>query len=110
MAKASEKKTTTPAKAPAVKKASTTKATSEKVSIEQACITALEKLKALNLDDQLQADIQWCLGSYSNDKNPIGLYEMGERALELFKAESAKKTKGITAKFITDLEKVVKSK
>jgi hypothetical protein len=46
----------------------------------------------------------WCLGSYNHDHNPVGLIEKASQALVVFKAELAKKTKGITAKFINDIE------
>src|SRR6478735_8629818 len=109
MAKATEKKAVTP-KAAAVKKSPAKKTASTPGSaIEKACITAMAKLKALNIEPQLQADIEWCLGSYSHDNNPIGLYEMGERALEVFKLQLEKKTKGVTAKMVADLEKAVKA-
>jgi len=111
MAKAPAKKTSETVKAAAPKKAPATKAVpaTDKDAIETACINALAKLTALNIEPQLQSDIEWCLGSYSHDKNPVGLYEMIERAIEVFKAEMAKKTKGVTAKFVIDLEKVVKA-
>jgi hypothetical protein len=109
MAKTPIKKVSKPketvAKKPAAKKATTPSVD----KIEKACADALAKLKSLNLEPQLQSDIEWCLGSYSSDKNPIGLYEMGQRALEVFKIELSKKTKGVTAKMVTDLEKVVKA-
>jgi len=68
----------------------------------------MAKLKALDIEPQLQADIEWCLGSYNHDNNPVGLYEMGERALDVFKQQLEKKTKGVTAKMVADLEKAVK--
>lgn len=109
MAKATEKKTATP-KAAAVKKSSAKKtASAPESAIEKACLTAMAKLKALNIEPQLQADIEWCLGSFSHDKNPIGLYEMGERALEVFKSQLDKRTKGVTAKMVADLERAVKA-
>ena len=67
--------------------------------------TALKKLKDLGIESQLQADLEWCLGSYKNDNNPIGLYEMVRRAVAVFKEN--KNTKGVTAKLITELEKSV---
>jgi hypothetical protein len=76
--------------------------------IEKISESILEKLKALNLDAQLQSEMEWCLGSYSNDKNPIGLYETSAKALPILKEELSKKTKGITAKLIADIEKVLK--
>lgn len=93
----------TPAKA-------TVKAPAKKApDIEAAARTALAKLRELSLDAELQADLDWCLGSYSFDKNPSGLYEMVGRAIRVFTAERERKTKGITAKLLTDLEKSIKN-
>lgn len=82
------------------------KAKAEKVvPIEKVCTDALQKLQSLGIDQQLQADLEWCLGSYRHDKNPSGLFEMAERALKVFKIEQEKKTKGITPKLLLDIEK-----
>jgi hypothetical protein len=95
----------------------TTKTTASKakpkttdVSVEKVTEEVLRKLQELGIEQQLQSDIEWCLGSYRADGNPVGLFEMLERSITVFNAEKAKKTKGITAKLIGDLEKVVKSK
>lgn len=101
MAKTTVKKAA--AKAP-VKKATPSKKSSTP-DIESAARTALTKLRELKLDTQLQADLDWCLGSYSFDKNPSGLYEMVGRAIKVFTTEKEKKTKGVTAKLLADLEK-----
>jgi len=106
MAKVAAKTTT---KAPR-KSASATSSRSSSVNIEQVCQEALDKLKTLGIDQQLQNDIEWCLGSYRADNNPVGLYDMAERALTIFREEKAKKTKGVTSKMITDLEKVLQSR
>ncbi len=78
--------------------------------IEKSCEEALKKLQSLGIEQQLQSDLYWCLGSYRHDKNPSGLYEMGQRALTVFNTEKAKKTKGITTKLISDLEKALSTK
>ena len=91
------------------KKASSPKTASED-KIEKVCEESLEKLRALDIDQQLQNDIEWCLGSYRADKNPVGLYGVAQRALTIFQEEKAKKTKGVTAKLVTDLEKVLESR
>ncbi|MFZ5971847.1 MAG: hypothetical protein ACOYXA_09675 [Bacteroidota bacterium] len=105
MAKAPAKKV---AKAgPSAGKSATPKKKPSAVSIEAVCETVLAKLKALNLDSQLQADMEWCLGSYKHDHNPVGLFETCERALQVFRTEQARKTKGVTAKLITDMEKAL---
>lgn len=90
------------------KKASTPRAKSSNNEIEQVSNEVLEKLQALDIEEQLQRDIQWCLGSYRADQNPIGLYGTAKKALLVFQIEKEKKTKGVTAKLIQDLEKIIK--
>ena len=100
----------TPSKSPAktaTKTVTPAKANVVSPSIEKAAEEALSKLKVLGIEPQLQADIEWCLGSYKADSNPAGLYEMTERAIAVLSAEKDKKTKGVTAKLITDLQKAV---
>jgi hypothetical protein len=99
MAKTISKKTEA-----APKKASKAKAS---VGIEKIAQAILDKLEALQLEPALQSDLVWCLGSYSHDQNPVGLVAKIAQALVVLKAEVAKKTKGITAKFITDSEKAL---
>lgn len=96
------KKTTAVKKTPA-KKASQ----SPSQIIEAASETSLKKLRDLDLDPQLQSEIDWCLASYRSDGNPVGLYQMVERTIGTLKPELAKKTKGVTAKLISDLEKAL---
>jgi len=99
-----------PAKTSAKKAPAAPKSKTISPSIEKACEDALKKLKELGLDPTLQADITWCLGSFKADKNPAGLYEMAEKALRVFNAEKEKKTKGVTAKMTSDLEKALKGR
>ena len=101
MAKASVK--------PAADKAPVKKTPAKKAaaSIENVSEEVLSKLKSLQFDTQLQSDIEWCLGSYYHDQNPVGLYETAERALALFKEELDKKTKGVTAKLVIEIETVL---
>ncbi len=104
MAKATTKPATTEKK-PA--KAKVSKPVADIGTISQ---DILDKLKALGIEEQLQSDIAWCIGSYSHDNNPVGLYENASKALEVFKEANAKKTKGITAKWIKDIEQAIASK
>jgi len=106
MAKAASK---APAKA-APKKVAPKKTTSSPTElIVKACETSLAKLNELNIDHQLQSEINWCLASFQNDGNPIGLYQMAERSLIIFKAELSKKTKGVSAKLVSDIDKALKA-
>ena len=103
MAKAAAKSTTkTETKKPRAPRAKASNTNIETVSEE-----ALNKLQELGIEDQLQRDLQWCLGSYRADQNPVGLYNNARKALTVLKGEKEKKTKGVTAKLIGDLEKVV---
>lgn len=104
MAKAAENSTTRTRK-PRASRAATVNRT-----IEEASELALQKLRELGIEDQLQRDIEWCLGSYRADRNPVGLYEKTSIALDVFKDARSRKTKGVTAKFINDIEKVVSSR
>ena|SRR5690349_19124081 len=78
--------------------------------IEKASIQALNTLQSLGIEQQLQQDIEWCLGSYRHDKNPSGLYDMTERALVALQEAKLRKAKGVTAKLIGDLEKALESR
>jgi hypothetical protein len=100
----------TPVKAPKKSTAKANSTASGSNQIEKVCQDALDKLKGLGIDQQLQHDIEWCLGSFRADNNPVGLYAMAERALTIFREEKAKKTKGVTAKMISDLEKVIQNR
>ena len=103
MAKAAAKSTTKTE----TKKSRAPRAKASTHNIETVSEEALGKLRELGIEDQLQHDLQWCLGSYRADRNPVGLYTNAQKALTVFKNEKEKKTKGVTAKFISDLEKVV---
>jgi hypothetical protein len=106
MAKATSKAPVKAAKKTAAPKKTTSSPTD---LIIKACEASLAKLNELNIDHQLQSEINWCLTSFQNDQNPIGLYQMAERSLILFKVELAKKTKGVTAKLVGDIEKALKA-
>jgi hypothetical protein len=69
--------------------------------IEDACVASLGKLQELELDYQLQSEINWCLGSYRNDGNPVGLFLMAERALVIFREELAAKRKTKTLRHLS---------
>jgi hypothetical protein len=111
-----------PVKAAAVKKAPVKKSAPAKKAaavkpkapaahqIEKVNEDILKKLQDLDVEQALQADIAWCLGSYRNDNNPSGLYIMAERALQVFEFELTKDSASVPAKLIKDIEKALKNK
>jgi hypothetical protein len=107
MAKAATK---SPAKEPKKAPVASKSKLSSSDKIEKACEDALALLKKLDIDHQLQRDIEWCLGSYRSDKNPVGLYDMAERALGVLQDAKASKAKGVTSKSVTDLEKAIQER
>ena len=108
MAKLPAKKTTATNKKAAVKK-SKTKPSAIDV-LEKASVEILKKFQSLGIEQQLQADLEWCLGSYLHDKNPTGLLSMISQSITVLKAEQIKNKKDIPAKMITDLEKILNAR
>ncbi len=108
MAKVTSKAPVKAAAVKSVKKSSPKKKESPADEIVKICEIALAKLNELNIEYALQSEINWCLGSFQNDHNPIGLFQMAERSLTVFKEELANKNKGLTAKFVGDIEKALK--
>lgn len=102
--------TKAPAKAGQKKEAPKKVTVNSTEPIVRACEAILGKLSELDIEYQLQSEINWCLGSYRNDNNPVGLYHMADRALIVFREELVKKTKGVNAKLIDEIEKALKNR
>ncbi len=107
---ATEKKAVVKKTAPAKKVTATKPKAPAAHQIEKVNEEILKKLQSLNVEQALQADIDWCLGSYRNDNNPSGLYVMAERALQVFTFELSKDPKSVPTKLIKDIEKALKNK
>ena len=103
----------TTAKNPAKKVAAKKPASAPKIetlSLDNIGEDVLKKLRNLGLDAQLQADLEWCLGSYRADQNPSGLYNMLEKSLSVLNAAKENKAKGITTKLTGEIEKALKTR
>jgi hypothetical protein len=72
-----------------------------------ACEAATQVFAKLNKEEytELQSKLEYCIGSYDYDKNPEGLYEYGQVALEELKAFKAENPRKVNKKVIADLEK-----
>jgi hypothetical protein len=73
----------------------------------QSAILAFEKLNSASYED-ICSKLEFCIGSYDFDKNPVGLYEFGQKALDMLKKVKEKTPKKVTQKTLTDLEKALK--
>jgi len=86
--------------------------TNKKLKIEKACEAALEKFQKIGLEkfEDIQSKLEYVLGSYRFDSNPVGLYEIGDLALKSLKKYKKDKPKAVAQKLIDDLEKALKEK
>ena len=80
--------------------------------IEKACEAAFEKFQKIGLDKyaDVQSKLEYVLGSYRYDGNPVGLYEIGEVALKNLKKYKKEKPRQVAQKLIDDLENALKAK
>lgn len=78
--------------------------------IEKACVEARDTLAKLGIEDKIQAELDWVLGSYRNDHNPQGLYEVGEKAYKALENHKQEKPKAVTKKLLDDLQKALKTR
>jgi hypothetical protein len=81
----------------------------EHAMIEKACENAFEKFQQLKNPEysEIQSKLEYVLGSYRYDGNPVGLYEVGGQALEVLKEHKKAKTRQISKKLIDDMEKAI---
>jgi hypothetical protein len=84
--------------------------TNQKLKIEKACEAALEKFQKIGLEkfEDIQSKLDYVLGSYRFDGNPVGLYEIGDLALKSLKKYKKDKPRLISQKLVDDLEKALK--
>ncbi len=77
--------------------------------IEKACQDALKKFQQIGSDDfdEVQSKLEFVIGSYGFDQNPVGLYEIGAMALTKLKNFKKDKPRAVSKKLIDDLEKAL---
>ncbi len=78
--------------------------------LKQNCvdaIKAIDKLKNEKFND-IKAKIEWCVASYDNDKNPVGLHESCVEVLQLLSDYKKENPKKITKKIIDGISKSIK--
>jgi hypothetical protein len=80
--------------------------------LRDSCNKAYLCFKKINdpADTAIQSKLEFVIGSYDFDKNPIGLYEIGKLALPILKKIKIKSPRKVTKQLITDLEKSLATK
>lgn len=86
--------------------------TKQNQKIEKACQDALDKFQKFGDEkySEIQSKLEYVLGSYRHDGNPVGLYEIGAKALKDLKKIKKDKPRLVAKKLIDDLENAVKQK
>lgn len=79
--------------------------------LRTACFNAFETFKKLGDSNyaEIQSKLEFVIGSYDFDKNPVGLYEFGITAIQQLKEAKEKYSRKVTKKVIEELEKAVKN-
>lgn len=54
---------------------------------------------------EIQSKLEFVVGSYDYDKNPVGLYEVGSIAVKKLKEVKSKYQRKVSKQLISDLEK-----
>ena len=77
--------------------------------LKNSCTEAVAAFRKLNSEKytDIQAKLEWCIGSYSFDKNPAGLHEFGVKSLDLLKKVKTKEPRKVNKKVIDALEKAL---
>ncbi|MCF8368986.1 MAG: hypothetical protein K9G76_08070 [Bacteroidales bacterium] len=77
--------------------------------LKKSCEEAVIALQKLEQDEytEVVSKLEWCIGSYSFDKNPSGLHEYGKKSLSLLKAAKEKHPRKVSKKVIESLEKSI---
>lgn len=80
---------------------------SKNEKLRNACQSALNTIKKLSDPgfSEIESKLEFCIGSYDFDKNPVGLYEYGHKALSALKAYKQNNPRKVSVKIVTELEK-----
>lgn len=76
-------------------------------NLRNACEAASQVFSKINMGKyiDLQSKLEYCIGSYDYDKNPVGLYEFGQVALVELKAIKEQSPRKVNKKLIANMEK-----
>ena len=78
-------------------------------TLKKSCIEVLNSFQKINQGnfEDIQSRLEWVLGSYEYDQNPVGLHEIGGKALSTLKTYKVEKPKAVTKKVLDSLEKSI---
>ena len=78
-------------------------------SLKDACADSLDALRKLKDDTfgEINSKLEYVIGSYEFDKNPVGLHEIGQNALSIMKKFKEQNPRKLSKKVIDKMEKSI---
>ncbi|MFW6371966.1 MAG: hypothetical protein ACOC10_12255 [Bacteroidota bacterium] len=75
--------------------------------LRDACYAASGAFEKIGGEEHkdIRSKLDYCVGSYDYDRNPVGLMEFGGKALEILKEAKLRNPRKVNKKVIADLEK-----
>jgi glycerophosphoryl diester phosphodiesterase len=82
------------------------------LELATVCQEAREKFAQLDSEGfkHIIEKLDYLIVSFNADKNPVGLYEVGEEALEALKQYKEKNTRKVAQKLLDSLDKALKAR
>ena len=80
------------------------------LKIEVVCVEIKERFSKLGAEkyEDIISKLEYVLGSYHHDNNPVGLYEMAEKSLPLLLQAKKVKPRSVPQKLIKSIESALK--
>ncbi|NJM15504.1 MAG: hypothetical protein HC896_09160 [Bacteroidales bacterium] len=77
--------------------------------LRDACLDAVLTLEKIGNGeyDEIKDKLNFCIGSYNHDRNPVGLVEFGQKALEVLKEIKKQNPRKFKKDIIDNLEKLL---
>lgn len=75
--------------------------------LKKGCQDALQTFRKIDdrQYDEIQSKLEYVIGSYEYDKNPVGLHEIGTMALQKLKDYKEKNPRKVSKKNVENFEK-----
>lgn len=77
--------------------------------LKKSCQEALQVITKLDRKEfaEIRSKLEFVIGSYEYDKNPVGLHEFGVKALQVLTNLKKKEPRKVNAKVLENLEKSI---
>ena len=78
-------------------------------ALKLVCVDSLEAFRKQKQDySEIESKLEWVIGSYEYDLNPVGLHEFAVKSLEIMKTVKQEKPRAFTKKLIDQSSKIIK--